>query len=350
MKSAIIPSLFILAAAALPARAAETETSTPAPKESVATLRVETRLDYQRDWLDGTTVGSNTGFLGKYINVRLDGNITDNLSYSWRQRLNKQHSDRSFFDATDWVYLQWKTGSWTLAGGKQVVAIGGWEYDRAPIDLYSCSVFWNNIPCYQIGASAAYSFSPSDKLMLQFCESPFFTAANRNMYAYNLYWSGSHGIFSPLWSVNLLEYAPGRYINYIALGNRIDLSSKWALELDLMNRAAAHQTFLFKDCSVMGELSFRPSSRWRLHAKMTYDVNHSGTPADATVLPGTELKMAGGGLEFYPFSKNIGTLRLHANAYYSWGRNANQADVMHNKTCIVDLGVKWDMNILSIKR
>lgn len=349
MKSVLLSSLIILAAA-MPAAAAETESSTPATKESVATLRVETRLDYQRDWLDGKTVTSNTGFQGKYINIRLDGNITDNLSYSWRQRLNKQHSDRSFFDATDWVYLQWNTGRWTLAGGKQVVAIGGWEYDRAPIDLYSCSVFWNNIPCYQIGASAAYNVTEADKLLFQFCESPFFTTANRNMYAYNLYWSGSHGIFSPLWSVNLLEYAPGRYINYIALGNKFTLTPKWAIELDLMNRAASHQKFLFRDCSVMGEVSFRPDPRWRLHAKMTYDVNRTKTHADATVLPGTELKMIGGGLEFYPFAKKTGTLRLHANAYYSWGRNANKDDVMHNMTTIFDLGVKWDMNILSIKR
>ena len=254
------------------------------------------------------------------------------------------------FRSTDWVYLQWNTGDFTFAGGKQVVAIGGWEYDRAPIDLYSCSVFWNNIPCYQIGGSAAYNFnSRRDKLMFQFCESPFFTRENRNLYAYNLYWSGSHGIFSPLWSVNLLEYAPGRFINYIALGNKFSYD-RWALELDYLNRAGSHQKFFFSDCSVMGELSFKPTSRWRIHAKMTYDVNHTHSASDLLVLPGTELKMAGGGVEFYPFSKNLGTLRFHANAYYSWGRNANSADVMQNKTAILDFGVKWDMNILSLKR
>lgn len=345
----ITPALLAAAAALAPAAsAAETESRT-ATDESIATLRIEARLDYQRLWDDGETVNSGSGFMGKFINIRLDGNITDNLSYSWRQRLNKGHDDRTFFDATDWVYLQWKTGNWTIAGGKQVVAIGGWEYDRAPIDLYSCSVFWNNIPCYQIGGSVAYNVTPADKLLFQFCESPFFTPDNRNMYAYNLYWSGSHGIFSPLWSVNLLEYTPGHYINYIALGNKFTVGNV-SLELDLMNRAASHQAFFFKDCSVMGELAWRPAPRWRLHAKMTYDVNHSGTGADVLVREGTELKMAGAGVEFYPFDKKLGTLRFHANAYYSWGRNSNSADLMHNKTCVLDLGVKWDMNILSLKR
>ncbi len=39
------------------------------------------------------------------------------------------------------------------------------------------------------------------------------------------------------------EYADGRYISYLALGNRFSFG-KWALELDLMNRAAAHRHFI----------------------------------------------------------------------------------------------------------
>lgn len=119
-------------------------------RDEIIRLDVDARLDYQRDWNDGHTVSDNTGFEGKYLVIRVDGNITGNLSYSWRQRLNKNHNDGSFFDATDWVYLNYDINRWSLSAGKQVVAIGGWEYDRAPIDLYGCSVFWNNIPCYQI--------------------------------------------------------------------------------------------------------------------------------------------------------------------------------------------------------
>ncbi len=44
------------------------------------------------------------------------------------------------------MYLNYEIGRWGVQGGKEVVAIGGFEYDRAPIDLYSCSVFWNNVP------------------------------------------------------------------------------------------------------------------------------------------------------------------------------------------------------------
>ncbi|MDE5689299.1 MAG: OprO/OprP family phosphate-selective porin, partial [Duncaniella sp.] len=294
-------------------------------------------------------VNDNTGFEGKYINFRLDGNITDGLSYSWRQRLNKPHKDASFFDATDWVYLNYDFGRWSVAGGKQVVAIGGWEYDRAPIDLYGCSVFWNNVPCYQIGGSVSFRPSAADKLTFQLCESPFYTPENRNMYAYNLMWNGRHGIFEAIWSANLLEYAPDRYISYLALGNSFSFG-KVALELDLMNRAASRQTFFLRDMSVMGELAYAPTSRWKVFGKMTYDVNRTHSDADLCVAPGTEMKMAGGGLEFFPLANGRHTLRLHANLFYSWGSNGNRADVMQNKTMLVDFGVKWNMHILSLRR
>ena len=148
--------LALCAATAVYAHADEPATDT------LLKFQAEARLDYQRDWNDGKTVKDNSGFEGKYINIQADGNITDALSYSWRQRLNKPHKDASFFDATDWIYLNYDFGRWSVAGGKQVVAIGGWEYDRAPIDLYGCSVFWNNIPCYEIGASVSFRPSASD--------------------------------------------------------------------------------------------------------------------------------------------------------------------------------------------
>lgn len=312
-------------------------------------LYVDARLDYQRDWNDWRTVKDNTGFEGRYLNIHIDGSIIPDLTYSIRQRLNKEHTDRTFFDATDWVYLNYDYRGWSFAGGKQVVCIGGFEYDRAPIDLYGCSVFWNNVPCYEIGGSVGYKITKKDKLTFQFCESPFYTKENRDMYGYNLMWNGSHGFFNALYSINLFEYLPGKYINYIALGNKFTFN-KVSLELDLMNRAASHQAFLFKDCSVMAELSYRPTDRWRIHGKYTYDVNKSGTDADFTVFNGTELNMIGGGVEFYPLKKKKTSLRVHADMYYAWGRNSNTGDVMQNKSALFAVGVKWDMNLLSLKR
>lgn len=72
-----------------------------AQTHQLSTLRLEARGDYQRFYVDATSVKENTGFKGKFLNVRLDGQIGENLTYSYRQRLNKPHKDASFFDATD---------------------------------------------------------------------------------------------------------------------------------------------------------------------------------------------------------------------------------------------------------
>lgn len=345
----LIGSLLMSCLVVLSASAQESKGQTLETDPGLLTFRGEVRIDYQRDWQDSHVVKNNTGFEGKYVNIRVDGRIAEGLTYSWRQRLNKHHGDGSFFDATDWVYIDYRLGAWSFSGGKQVVAIGGWEYDRAPIDLYGCSVFWNNIPCYEIGASVSWHPTGRDKLMFQVCESPFFTPDNRDMYSYNLFWQGSHGLFSALYSVNMVEYRPGRFINYLALGNKFTLGNV-SLELDLMNRGAAHQTFFLKDVSVMGELSWHPARRWNLFGKATYDVNHSGNDADACVMDGTELTMVGGECEYFPLVTDRQALRLHLNCFYSWGRNANLGNVMQDKTVLLDLGIKWNIDLLRLAR
>ncbi len=332
-----------------PLFAGETCDSLSQEKESIFKLEAAARIDYQYDWQDRHTDNAESGFKGKYLIFRIDGQITKGLTYSWRQRLNKLHFDSSFFDATDWIYLNYDIKNWHFQAGKEVVAIGGYEYDRAPIDLYSCSVFWNNIPCYDLGVSVGYNVAKNDRLTFQAVQSPFFTRENRNMYAYNLMWNGHHGVFDAIYSVNMLEYEKGRYINYIALGNKFSYGNV-SLELDFMNRAASRQTFLFKDCSVMGELSWTPDSHWRVFGKMTYDVNKSGTDSDFTVLNGTKLTMAGAGLEYFPLRKGKHTLRIHANAFYSWGNNANPDNPMQDKTLFASVGVTWHMNIVNIHK
>lgn len=319
----------------------------PASREGVKwiSLDLRARADWQNDWEGSESVDSESGFMGKYLMLRLDGHIAPGLDYSWRQRFNKSSLDGNFFDSTDWLYVQWQpVEDVTLSAGKQVVAIGGWEYDRNPVDLYSCSVFWQNVACYQWGVSGAYRVGPGS-LTGQVNQSMFHTPDRRNLYGYNVMYSAGKGMWSGLYSVNLTEYAPGRYINYLSLGNRLEYG-EWCLEADFMNRAARHQAFFGKDVTVVAELGWKPAPAWRVHGKFTWDRNATQSYADLYVLAGTDLCMAGGGVEFYPLRKSRTSLRLHADCYHSWGRNANAMDVMQDKTTVLNVGVTWDMNIL----
>lgn len=307
----------------------------------------ETRLGYEAVASDGNMVDERSGFKGQYLNMRLDGQIVSGLTFSYRQRLNK-NTNQTFFDAMDWVHLDWDvTDRFSLSAGKQVVGIGGYEYDRAPIDLYYNSEFWANIPCYQLGASVAYKVKSSDKLLLQVCNSPFRNVIGNNKYAINLMWYGSHDFWQPIWSVNMLQTSGGNgWINYIALGNKFTFSRKLYLEFDLMNRATSNHTFLFKDWSTMAELSYVPTEGLRCFAKYTYDMNHSGSDADLTVIDGTEMNLVSAGVEGSPLKNYRKHLRLFAVAGYSWGTNTNPSAYNEDKQLQVQAGVKFRLDVL----
>lgn len=351
MKAARIFLSTISVAAGLNIAVAE-EVYNPVPQDDsepitneILRLDAEMRLDYDHINHGSHTYKPGTGFEGKYLMLRVDGTIVPGLTYSWRQRLNKTTSD---FAGTDWVYLNYDYNRWNFSTGKEVVGIGGFEYDRAPIDLYGSSVFWNNIPCFKFGATAGYGITDSDRLSFQVTESPFVTSGNHDMYGFNLRWNGRHGFFESIYSANLMEYAEDRFISYLALGNKFYFGNMW-LEFDFMNRAASHQPFFFKDCSVMTELSYTKGDSWRIYGKYTYDVNHSGTAADLVVMDGTEMNMGGAGLEYFPLKSKRHRLRLHAGCFYYWGKNGNLDNFIQDKTLYISTGVTWDMNILNIK-
>ena len=158
-------------------------------------------------------------------------------------------------------------------------------------------------------------------------------------------WYGSHDWFNTMYSVNMIEYLPGKFINYITLGNKFN-AGDFSLELDLMNRAVSNQTYFFKDFSVMSELIYAPSEKWSMFAKATYDVNKSGKEGDYCVLPGTEVTRVGAGIEYFPLGNK--NLRLHATTCYTFGNNpSGTAQPEHSYASV---GLKWKFDLLTFKK
>ena len=307
---------------------------------AITQLFGEARVAFQQEFIAGETMNDASGFRGKYINFRIDGRIIKSLTFSYRQRFNKI-SDTNFFDATDWLHVDWAaTDKLSIGGGKQVVAIGGYEYDAAPIDLYSCSEFWNNIPCYQLGVSVSYKVSPADQLLLQVCNSPFRGWAGNNTYAVNLMWYGGHGFWETMYSVNMMQYTRSSWLNYIALGNRFNIAKGVHLDLDIMNRATGGHKFFFKDWSLMTEFSVQPCEAVRCFAKYTHDENKSGCADDYLLHYGTAMNMAAIGVEVSPLKKFRHALRLYATGSYSWGRNGNNEGTLQDKQTKIEIGMK----------
>ena len=320
-------------------------------------LGVEARFDYLNQALDGEQLYDASGLAVRYINLRLDGSIGKQFTYSWRQRLNKMYSAQAFVDNMDWLHITYRpTANWAISAGKQVVMIGGWEYDRAPIELYFCSEFWNNVSCYQFGASVAFTTNKgNDTILFQACQSPYNNAilnydedGNKlgDLYAYNLYWTGSHGCFTALYSFNLVQYAPGKYDKYIALGNQFKFGDA-QIQLDLMNRGPKAKDLLFDNFSIMAEFAYLIANRVNVFAKATYDKIGESSIISSGLIPGTEITRVGGGVEYYPLGgRGNRDIRLHAAYAYNFGDNTNPYGTANDKGSYLTVGLTWKINVV----
>ena len=327
-------------------------TTVMAQETKPVSLQVEARADYQRINIDGKKIKEGSGFKGNVVNIILKGDLSPKFSYAFRNRLNGINKDYNFFNSTDWLYLKYKPNkNVSLIAGKYIVLVAGYELLPAPIDCYFLSEFCYNFPCYQWGLVGEFTTNNgNDIFSAQICQSPYQKVYENKagkaaeMYAYNVAWNGRHGFWEPFWSVNMSEYAPHKFINYISLGNKFHLADNLQLELDYWNRAASGQGFIGKDCSVIGQVSYQPTEKLNVFAKASYEVNHAGTDADAAVVDGTELTRVGGGVEYYPLKeKNV---RIHGYYSYSFGKNANPAGVVQDKMSELNIGVTWRGKVL----
>ena len=318
--------------------------TTTAQESNHINMRIESRGDFQYENIDGNPMDAVNGFRGKQLNLRLNGTINDSWSYVYRQRMGKPNVDASYFDAVDHINLTYTTGAWSFTGGKQTVAVGGYEYDRAPIDFYFGSEYWYNMACYQWGVNARYAADneSKDAVTLQVVQSPF-RGINPSMLSYNLMWTCSYGWVDYLHSVNMLEYQPGKYVYFLAVGYQFNLGD-FTLQLDFMDRYDAINGE-FNDCSVMTDLSWKASDKLNIFGKYSFDMN-DGNYADYCVLPGTELNRVGAGFEYFPI-ENSKDVRFHGAYSFAWGKNGNPYGSVYGDHSFLTLGVTWKMNILS---
>ena len=281
-------------------------------------LKLEFRTDF-----DCFSQNNNlkSGFTGKYLNFIIAGDITDNLFYAYRQRVNKVQNMAQFFDATDYLYLGWRVNdNISFTAGKEVVAMGGIEYDLAPIDVYFHSLFWDNFNCYEFGTNLIYTTNDGSNIFtFQFTNSPYSNDLYDGLYNYSLHWRANFKHFNPVCSVNMYEYKKGTFLNVIALGTSYEFGN-FVGYLDFANRAHGEQeAFFFKDITAIARLGYNfLDDNLQIYVKGGCDMNdaqpidvHLAQIYDFTILPGCDVKFYGGGFEYYPI-RGKNDLRIHA--------------------------------------
>ena len=159
-----------------------------AQQTHVDEVSVDTRATFHQQTTDGVY---DSHFQGDYLNLHIKGQLTDNLTFRVRQRLNKKIDEKNPFNATDFLWLKWQVSpKWSFTAGKQPILIGGYEIDSPPIDVYYYGAFSSRLyQYYAFGATATFSPAPGQDISVEFCPSPI-SPGTQDAYSYNLYWSG----------------------------------------------------------------------------------------------------------------------------------------------------------------
>lgn len=339
----------------------------------ISTLRLEARaeFEYHHDSLmgSGETFGnSQYGFYGKYFNLHMGGTISPKLSYYYRQRIVANPGKTSFFDNTDFLYLDYKISDrWTLRGGKDAMAVGGFEYDHPPIDVLYNSYYWGVFYCFQIGASATYrSEDGNQSVILQVTNSPYVYSGSpfseNSLLSYNILWSGKFNHFRTIYSFNMMERDRGYFMSYLALGNKL-VFDKWDFYLDLIHHGITTDQ-LTKSWSIISCANIYINNDFNLFVKGGYEQNldkneiahyqQTGELWDCLARPGQQYGFYGIGFEFRP---DIGhDMRIHAYVADFVSRqnaldasdNLHASDACHHIN--VNVGLTWNMDILKYIR
>lgn len=323
---------------------------------------IELRADYIYNGIDGVTNDDATGFKGTFFNVCLAGDISDHWSFDIRHRVAKPAKDGNFFDGTDKLKLIYKpTKDWAIAVGKHSIAVGGYDYDTAPIDLYYTGQYCIDLPCFQWGANVAYTLPKgNDKFELEMTQSPFrLMYSKKNTYGYSFRYTGNHGIINAIHSLHFFETEPGKFLNMIVLGHQLDFG-KWVIEADVLSKSSLNgnsSELFFKNISLVGKVKYMPNEHWCISTKCAYDVNKcaantptSFTDYDYLVTPGTDAGRVGGIVEYYPLKgKRHNDIRIHGLAYYDIGNTTCEIGGMTDKQLFVSVGATWRLNFLNMR-
>lgn len=321
-------------------------------------ISLDSRFGYDRIVSNGTA-----GFGGDGLYLNVDGKISKNFSYSLCQRFfSANGEDSSVFDNTDWLTLTYDVGQFSFTAGKDVVAVGSCEYDAYDIDSYfdMNSMFYNSFCCYQWGVKAMWTApSETSSVAFQVTNSPFsFAPKQENIYAYNLAWYGEWDYYSSIWSANMFEYAPGKFVKCLAVGNMFyfgDLS----IGIDCIMRGAKFKSVGDDEITINFMPSYEIGDRFRLFGKIGWERSGDDLPYDfwgeyltsedmilaneenqATlpmfIIPGKDYWFYGAGLEYFPLKENK-SVRLHA----VW--TSNNYTNRHS----INIGLTWKFDLVN---
>ena len=198
---------------------------------------------FRNEFQDGEYTQSR--FRMEQFRLEIRGQVHEKVYFRFRDRYTRAQTSESIDNlsrSVDLAYLRFDlSNKFSISAGKMCADWGAWEFDWNPIDIYEYSDIIEYADNFLTGVGFTYTASPRNQWTFQILDSrtksfselygpqPNFTESKAPL-AFVANWRGSlfDGKFNTIWSYSLFNEAQdvngnGANMNYIALGNEIDL-------------------------------------------------------------------------------------------------------------------------------
>lgn len=341
------------------------------------------RSSFNARFNSGDADTDEASFRFDHIMIGIYGNVTDKLSYMYRQRLNRvgaAFETENVSGTIDYAYLRYQLNPrFAVTAGRQALFVGGFEYNEYPIDVYDYSGITNNITCYLTGVNVAYSPRSNQEIGFQILNN----RAGSMEEAFGVIPEGVKRPYAPLyyslaWNSNYAdnkvqlryaattgELAKGKWAFMISGGQMANFG-KVNVFLDVLyHRSAIDYLGVIRRMATDGEgaawggiarsveyltfvsdVNYRFLPKWNIHLKGFYD-RASVYKENGIFSKGNYLSSWGyqGGIEFFPMADS--NLHLFLNATGKVYENIRKENIVNQEDQFrVSLGVVYRLPVM----
>jgi len=324
--------------------------------------------------LDAMDDGDFTSrFYMRQLRVEAKGQITDRISYRYRQRLNRGNVGNSNIDnmptsidiAGIGIQLSDK---FSMFAGKQCTVYGGIEFDLNPIEIYEYSDMIEYMSNFLTGVNFSYQASETNQFQFQVLDGRngnFTSTYGSNLtdtkvpMLFTFNWNGNfNDVFKTRWSASVMNESKSRQMYYFALGNELKINkfdgwfdamySREGLDrkgiiTEMVGQTDGHNAYDAEYLSLVLRLGYRFSPCWNIFIKGMYETA-SLSSSDNNAADGKYRTSYGyfTGLEYFPLQNSgLHFFLTYVGRTYDYTSRANVHN-MHDSNR-VSCGLIWQL-------
>lgn len=308
---------------------------------------LNSRFDYVNAETDFAKTGENPYEAFQATDARLDfrGDFTEKLQYRFQANFRKGFTV-SDVDKTP-PFLEIATISHKFADnfelivGKQLVAIGSWEFDYISSDIYRFSLVGNSVPFFEVGATLYYTVG-AHKFGIQSTNSDRSGTNGKrtNSLSRSIIWYGKFldGMIAPIVSYNEFPQWDQRVVDkFLAAGSQYTFG-RLVVDTDVVASRTQESNGIVDNLSLIGQFVYK-WAHFRPYLKIIVD---SSKVEGVKQYDGLGVDIA---LQYYPYEDQ--NFRYHI-AYSKYDTTAHVNTEVSKSTHVIFAGIRFHLDLLQL--